>query len=191
MGAALLPSRHRPQQVRQAIQIRHHERLFPGCAAHSHPLCAPYHRTGVIEQRRQVRLTRNDKLPGQLEASYEVVDTVLQLAYHLRRHKAHARHKLSPVGRSRGNLGHENPEITLYVHQPRVQVRIPLCIGSGHPYYCLCLVDRPVDLDGRRVLPDPATVEQARGATVASLRIDASLSRSMCHCRDATGLDRA
>jgi hypothetical protein len=76
------------------------------------------------------------------------------------------------IGDPGGNLGHEDPQVPLQGHQHLVQLRPRRGLAAGQAQDGLGLVHRPVDLDGRVVLADPPTEEQARGPVVALLGVD-------------------
>ena len=108
---ALLPACHGPQEVRQPVEIGHHERAVSDGLGHGDPLGAAHNRAGQIERGRHPVLTRHGEVTRHVKAGQETVDPHFQSGHHVGRHEAGPRLELAAVLGSRGHFRHEDVEL--------------------------------------------------------------------------------
>ncbi len=166
MLGTLLPASHRPQEVRQSIEVRDDEGPFRRCP-HREPLGPADDGACEVEGGRHPVLARDDEVARHVEPLQQVVDPLLQRHHHLLGHQGRAGHQLAAVGGRRRHFGHEDVEVT----GQRGEALIDLGSRSGfrprHTQGGLRLVDSAIDFDGGRVLAH-ATAEVEPGRPVVA-----------------------
>ena len=164
--------RQQPAQIGQAIQVRHHLRAFAEAQRDGQPLRASDDGASQIERRAGPALARHDELGRHGTGRFELVNTALESIDHLRGDERHSGSELATVAWCRGDLGHQDPEPTLESDEFVIELRAR-DFGPGQTQSRLRFVDDTIRVDPLRVLADPPSVEETRGAVVAPFRRDA------------------
>jgi len=175
----LLPASHRPDQVRQSIQIRGDQRSLE-LVADREALGATNRSARHVERRGDDVLTGDHELSRHLDTLAQVVDHRLQAGNHLVRHQRAPGTELAAILWQGGQLRHQRVELSFDAAQHLVKLEVSCAMGPGHPERGLRLVDSAVDLDGQRVFSDTAAEEKPGRAIVPLACVDP-------HLRDAIG----
>ena len=189
-----LPARHGPQQVGQAVEVRHHQRALADGLGHGQALGAAHDGAGQIEGGGHAVLPRHGEVARHVEAGQQVVDPRLQRGHHVRRHQAGPRLELRAVLRGGGHLRHQDVEVAGQRDQSVVDLGARRRLGPGHADGGLGLVDHAVQLD-----PPASPCAPARRRAGRSSRRHPAWCRSVAPCggmlpgpvrgaREATGI---
>src|SRR5439155_1985455 len=172
---AFLPTRERVDEVGEAIEIRHDLTLAaePAGARRGdrHALRAPDHGAGEVERGGDRVLTREHELSGRFEPPGHVVDDRLEPRHHVGGDERHLGLQLAAILRCGRELGADDEQLALQLHEQLVQLRIGIDLGPRQAQRAHGLVDGSVRLGPDVVLADPTSVQETGGSVVAGARI--------------------
>src|SRR5271155_4200756 len=170
MVGTLLPTRDRPDEVRQPVQVWDYERPLLRLARR-HALGPANDGPCNVECRRTAVLPWDNELLWHHRLLGELIYARLQRFHHLEGNETRVRNELAAVRRRRRHLCHQYPEVSLEPNQKSIKLGGIGGLGPRNSKCSLSFVDGTVQLYALGALRNPATKKQPSGPVIAPLRV--------------------